>query len=97
MQVIKDYSQTLYSAGFVPAAHVYFSSSAEPGQPVLQDSVLGGITQAPPRQLSSHAVKSDSTAAGDQNASMGADRPDRGPNGRQADQTKKPKWLKMGK
>ena len=95
-QVIKDYGQTLYSAGFVPAAHVYFSCAGEPGHPVLRQEVLSGISPAPPRQYPSHLSSSEGTAGAEQTSAVRSDRSGQG--SRQADGlTKKPRWLKLGK
>ena len=100
MQVIKDWSQTLYSAGFVPAAHVYFSSAADPAHPVLRQEVLGSVSAAPVRQLTSHSAGSEAAAAQQQQQQQQpADRSARGASssGQTSSQIKKPKWLKVGK
>ena len=102
LQVIKDYSQTFYSAGFVPAAHVYFSGAADSTQPVLRQEVLGSISQAPARQAAAHVLGTGASAAGPSGDQAGAQaaagRPARASGSMQANgQIKKPKWLKMSK
>lgn len=101
MQIIKDWSASLYEAHLVPAAHLHVSmgSSGVPSGPCLKPEVLASMAEPPPRAVAS--------ATGTHEPSPGAARPSAtGLDARPAEVSareagaaggKKPKWMKIGK